>query len=112
MKVVGIGVDLVDMQRFIDARYFERAVEFFLMPSEIEEMHKSRDKVQFAASRFAAKEAVIKAFPGMLQYHDIQIVKKGDKIGVQFEHANLSHSVFLSIAHELNWAIASVILCV
>ena len=74
-------------------------------------MNKSRDILQYLVSRFAAKEAVIKAYPGKISYHDIEIVKKGTKVQAIFLR-KLDHKLysFLSIAHELKYAIAYAIL--
>lgn len=110
MQILGIGVDIVDMRRLRQARYLERVAEFFLLPEELEAMKHSRDAVQFAASRFAAKEAVIKACPGRLWYHDFVIEKEGEKLRVRFcGPIGQKYEVFVSVAHELSYTISNAV---
>jgi holo-[acyl-carrier-protein] synthase len=108
MNILGIGVDIIEVSRFKEARHLERVAEFFLLPNELECMYKSRDAVQFAASRFSAKEAVIKACPERLWYHDFAIRKEGEKLGVKFCKPTLrEYKVFVSIAHETSYTISA-----
>src|SRR3989344_391423 len=110
MRILGIGVDIVDMRRLRQARHLERVAEFFLLPEELEAMKHSRDAVQFAASRFAAKEAVIKACPERLWYHDFVIEKEGEKLRVRFcGPIGQKYEVFLSVAHELSYTISNAV---
>lgn len=73
-SIVGIGVDCVEFARVRQITSLERFSEYFLGDKEIVALENSRDAAQFVASRFAAKEAVIKAFPGCLSPHDFEIV--------------------------------------
>ncbi len=112
MNIVGIGTDIVDISRLRDARHLARVAEFIFLPAEIADMKKSRDKAQFAASRLALKESVIKAYPGTLHYRDILIQKKGNKLAVRLALKKAArYEVFASIAHEFNCAIGYAILC-
>jgi holo-[acyl-carrier-protein] synthase len=106
MKILGIGTDIVEIKRLKEARYLERVASFLFTPKEMLVMEKSRNKVEFVASRLAAKESIIKAFPGTLHYHDFEIGKRGKKLTVDF--TDLKHAkyhVFVSIAHEFTYAI-------
>ncbi len=112
MNIVGIGTDIVDMNRLRDAKHLRRVADFLFVPSELTDMKRSKDKVQFVASRLALKESVIKAYPGTLHYHDIVISKKGKKLVVKLVPKKAAHyDVFASIAHEFNCAIGYAILC-
>lgn len=104
MKILGIGTDIVDIRRVASARYLDRVAEFFLLEEELADMRESRDRAQFVASRIAAKEAVIKAFPAALGYHDFSIRKEGQKPVVFFSGLARSADIFLSIAHEAGYA--------
>lgn len=108
MKIIGHGIDLVDSKRLATARYFTRLTEYFLTPAEIADMHASRDAVQFAASRWAAKEAVIKASPLPLTYYDIVISKEVDKPLAKVKKTP-QYIFFLSISHTFAQALASAI---
>ncbi len=112
MKLMGIGVDIVELERIRDARYIHRLAEFFLLPEELALMKESRDQVQFIASRFAVKEALIKAFPGELTYHDVVLTKEGSQPVARFvrpEH--ISYSAHVSLSHERDYAIGFATIC-
>ena len=112
MKIAGIGTDIVEIERVRSASRPKRAADFFFRSSELREMRASRDQAQFFASRLAAKEAVIKAYPGTIHYHDIEITKRGKKIQAKLiRPADKKFTVFLSVAHERAYAIGYAILC-
>lgn len=107
MQLLGIGTDLIDLARFRNARNLKRVAEYILTPAELAFMQTSRDDVQYLASRFAVKEAVIKACPTHLTYHDITVRKDGKKPIAAFvrkEHAHLA--AFISLAHTADYATA------
>lgn len=111
MKIVGIGTDIVELKRLSKTSDLKRVSEFFFTKDELSDMKKSQNKVEFTGSRIALKEAVIKAFPGKLHYHDFVIYKKGEKIEVKFtDQKNKKYKVFASISHEFKYAIAYVIM--
>lgn len=60
----GIGVDLVTVTRMaaMIERHGDRPAERILAPAELAEYAAVHDKARFLAKRFAAKEAVAKAF--------------------------------------------------
>jgi phosphopantetheine--protein transferase-like protein len=68
------GIDLVEIDRFRSLDNFNRVAEFILSPNELQLMVKSRDCYQFLASRFALKEAVIKALPEPINLEDLEIL--------------------------------------
>lgn len=103
MIIIGTGIDMVEIARVRAARHFLRLAEYVLTPREIIEMGISRDAAQFLASRFAAKEAVIKASPAVVTYQEIEIVKEGVK-----PVARVAGGEFLiSISHTFEHTIAS-----
>ncbi len=113
METLGIGTDIVDMSRFMRARFPDRIAEYILIDEEIEAMHKSRNTIQFLASRFAAKEAIIKASPISLTYHNILIQRDGQKLSahiITLPQA-VPYKLFLSVAHEFRYTIAYAIVC-
>ncbi len=105
-EVVGVGVDIVEFSRIKNIRFLDRFAEYFLTPAEIMACEASADRVSFLASRFAAKEATIKAFPTLLKPHDFEIIKEGKGPAVRFasvENEN-KYRAFVSITHSTEYA--------
>ena len=104
--VVGVGVDIVEMERVKSIRFLGRFAEYFLTPSEITIYKKSGNPKSFIASRFAAKEATIKAFPGFLKPHDFEIQKEGKKPVVRFVSPvnEEKYKVLVSMSHSTRYA--------
>lgn len=104
--LAGIGVDIVERERVTGIRYLERFAEYFLTRREMEGFQKAADPVGFIASRWAAKEAVIKAFPGLMKPHGFEIVKDGKKPAVRFLATEVSevYDASVSISHSTKYA--------
>lgn len=104
-----IGIDIISIDRFKkhDRATLYRIAEFFLHPSEIKTASGSADIYQHLASRFAVKEAIIKAIPETMNYLDIVIAKPD---GIRPEAILLpshlkKYSLSISLAHCQNSAI-------
>jgi len=121
--ILGIGVDLVDVRRVeaIIYRWQQRFLKRVFTDIEIKYCNNKKNPAQRFATRFAAKEAFIKAlFPkGQegISYRDIEIDQKksrpvinlygkvkdsAEEMGVKRTHVMLSH--------DGNYGIANVIL--
>jgi holo-[acyl-carrier protein] synthase len=80
--IVGIGIDLVEVQRIENAwkRFGDRFLGRILLPEETAYCLTHKSPAPFLAARFAAKEAVSKAFgTGIgpsLGWHDIEVRHK------------------------------------
>lgn len=120
MSVVGIGVDLADIDRIRDL--FERRGETFLRrvftPAEAAYARGQHDPAPSLAARFAAKEAVIKAlgqgWPEGMRWTDLEVVREkgspprlvlhgaaaeaAEKRGVRQTHLSLSHDRGTAVA--------------
>lgn len=61
--IFGIGTDLVEVARIRAAweRFGEHFAHRVLMPEELQGFWRAHDPVRFLATRFAAKEAIVKA---------------------------------------------------
>ena len=106
MNILGIGVDILELERVATIRCRERFAEYFLTPSEMRMFAASKDPVRFVASRFAAKEAVIKAFPGALCPHEFEIIKDAAKPTVRFASEDMrEYRAFVSISHSTDYVI-------
>ena len=109
----GIGIDIVDIARFKKIRNLDRFLELIFLPNEIAESKSRKDKFAYISSRFAAKEAVIKAMPMHVLPKDFEIGKYGLKPKVVFLNKKLRLSKFkilLSLSHceEYSAAVALV----
>lgn len=80
--VLGIGIDIIEVSR-IQASYEkfgERFINRILLPAEIDYCLSHRMPGPFLSARFAAKEAISKAFGtgigAQLSWHDMEIRRK------------------------------------
>ena len=119
----GIGTDIVAVARMADfwQRHGERGLEKMLAPDERDACRRSNDPARFLAKRFAAKEALGKAFgtgiraPVLLSDIAISHDEHGKPgfvfapaLATQFgERGLVAH---LSISDERDYAVAFVIL--
>jgi len=84
MKIVGVGVDLVEVKRFKDSvkRGGERFLNRLFTPSELAYAKARKAAMQHLAARFAAKEAIVKALgvpKGLgLKWQDLKITHDPD----------------------------------
>lgn len=118
--IVGIGVDVVDIARF--ERQLSRTpklIDRLFAADELVKADGTTLPLRSLASRFAAKEALIKAFGDSagVQWHDIRIVN--DELGdPRFELGGSTREVavgkgigrmHLSMSHDAGIAIAYVV---
>ncbi|MCD6052363.1 MAG: phosphopantetheine--protein transferase domain protein [Verrucomicrobia bacterium] len=122
--ILGLGIDLVETARIQASmdRFGDTFLERFLLPREIEFCKSHRFPLTHVAARFAAKEAVAKAFgTGLgeaLGWHDIEIGRKptGEPFLVLHEKAiKLFQSrggkgTHLSLTHTESYAAAVVVI--
>lgn len=76
MEVVGLGVDLVDVERV--ARILKRRTTFVrrvFTPKEIEYCERQANPAESYAARWAAREACRKALGGIrsMRWHDVRV---------------------------------------
>ena len=125
MKILGIGVDIVDNLRINKSLKKNLFVNRIFSSTEISLAKKIKDKKSYYSKRFAAKEAFAKTigtgFRYNLSFKDIAIVN--DKLGkpsflitekikkiVKKQFKTSSFDFFLSISYEKKYSIAYVIL--
>jgi len=108
----GIGIDIVEIERLkqVIQRWGDLFTERVFTQAEIEYSMQKRFPFQHLAGRFAAKEAVMKAFgKGKITFKQIEIFN--DKFGRPFCRLHQKNkNVLISIAHSDKYAIASAIL--
>ena len=82
MKIIGIGVDIVENNRFKKLIKKKRFINRICSPKEINNF-KKKNKITYLSKRFSAKEAFVKAlgsgFRNKLCFNDISILN--DKSG-------------------------------
>lgn len=109
--MVGVGVDIVEIARFKSAQYLNRVSELFLTENELGKIPKDETKFQYLASRFAAKEAVLKALPPGTGYYDFEISKEAKKPKVVFIKPQYKKFLAaISLSHSYDLAIAFVVI--
>lgn len=119
--IYGIGVDMVEIERMDDSHMSEYVIHRLFHPVEIEAIpHQAQRKKEYLASRFAAKEAFVKALHvGFREIvpSDIGVISDDlgrplfvytDKVKALLP-SNFSH-VHLTLSHEKNTAIAFVVI--
>ena len=125
MKILGIGVDIVENSRISRSLKSSLFIKRIYSTSEILTAKKIKDKKGYYAKRFAAKEAFVKSigtgFRNNLNFKDISIIN--DKLGkpsfvisekikkiVKKKYKISSFNFFLPISDEKKYSIAYVIL--
>jgi holo-[acyl-carrier protein] synthase len=125
MKILGIGVDIVENYRINKSLKNNLFIKRIFSNSEILNAKKIKDKNNYYAKRFAAKEAFVKSigigFRDNLNFKDITVInnrlgkpsfvitEKIKKI-VKKQFKISSFNFFLSISDEKKYSIAYVIL--
>jgi len=125
MKILGIGVDIVENSRITKLLRNKLFIERIFTKSEILISNKIKDKTSYYSKRFAAKEAFAKSvgtgFRDDFNLKDISIIN--DKLGkpsfvinekikkiIKKQFKIASFNFFLSISDEKKYSIAYVIL--
>ncbi|SFL50401.1 holo-ACP synthase [Salibacterium qingdaonense] len=113
--IKGIGMDIVEMERI--KRLMDKSERFevrILTPAERERMNSCEGwrRIEFAAGRFAAKEAFVKAagtgISGCFGFQDIEVLPDGR--GKPCIHAGMEDYAHVSITHSRDYAAAQVVL--
>ena len=123
MKIIGIGVDIIDNNRIKKSIKNQNFIKRVYTTKEINTSKSMKNKINFYAKRFAAKEAFAKAlgtgFRKNLNFKDIEILN--DNLGKPYYNINnkikkilkkISNSksldLFLSLSDEKSYSVAFV----
>ena len=119
--IVGLGVDIVQIDRFIPLTENQELMQRFFSEGELQSLENRADVAQGLAVRFAAKEAFGKALGTGLRnmvLKDIQVQQ--DALGRPFLHlCGSAKKIFqesgataahISLSHDGNYGIAYVVL--
>ena len=125
MKILGIGVDIIENKRIKNSIKNSKFKSRVYSPKELKQSLLFKNKVGYFSKRFAAKEAFAKAlgtgFRNNLNFKDIEVIN--DKMGKpnyvknikisKIIHKNFkikNYKCFLSISDEKNNSIAFTII--
>ena len=125
MKILGIGVDIIENNRIKNSTKNSNFLKRIYSAKELRQSKLSKNKTNFFAKRFAAKEALAKAigsgFRNNLNFADIEIIN--DKMGKPYylENNKIKNLIkkkfnvknfecFLSISDEKKYSTAFTII--
>ncbi|WP_156290223.1 holo-ACP synthase [Oceanobacillus salinisoli] len=114
--IKGIGIDIIELDRIQKSIANEKFVDRILTSKEkflYDALQKTNRKVEFAAGRFAAKEAFAKAIGtgiGKLSFQHIEVLP--DEHGAPMIQVKgfEKERIFLSITHSKAYAVAQVVI--
>ena len=122
--ILGIGIDIIEVARIAASheKFGERFLNRILLPDEIAYCLTHKNPAPFLAARFAAKEAISKAFGtgigAVLGWHDMEIRRKesGEPFvvlhgkGQKLFESRAAKQVIISISHTDNYAAVTAVL--
>ena len=110
MKNLGIGIDVVSIERFRKLPYKKNKLFYkkIFSQSEIDYCLARKDSSQHFAGKFAIKEAVKKSIPDKIPLVDIITSHKKSKPAVTLQN-NRSYLFSVSVSHDAGIAAAAVI---
>ena len=122
--ILGIGIDIIEVARISASyeRFGERFLNRILLPNEIAYCLSYRQPAPFLAARFAAKEAISKAFGtgigAQLGWRDMEVGRKQSgepfvilhEAGQKLLQSRAARAVLISLSHTQDHASAVAIL--
>jgi holo-[acyl-carrier protein] synthase len=122
--ILGIGIDIIEVARIKAShdKFGERFLNRILHPNEIAYCLSHRSPAPFLAARFAAKEAISKAFGtgigAALGWQDMEVGRKASGEPYVILHGpgqtllqnRGGHDILLSLTHTENYAAAVAVL--
>jgi holo-[acyl-carrier protein] synthase len=122
--ILGTGIDIIEVARIASSyeKFGERFLKRLLHDAEITYCLTHKIPAPFIAARFAAKEAISKAFGtgigAMLGWHDMEILRKetGEPFvilhgkGEKLFESRRAKQLLISLSHTQNYAVATAVL--
>jgi holo-[acyl-carrier protein] synthase len=122
--ILGVGIDIIEVERIRTSheRFGERFLNRILHPNEISYCLSHKAPAPFLAVRFAAKEAISKAFGtgigAQLGWRDMEVGRKASgepfvilhEAGQKLLKERNARDVLISLSHTQNYAAAVAIL--
>lgn len=99
--MIHVGVDIIEIERFKEIEGMDRFLDKVFTKPEQEAMQGAPSFIQYVASRFAVKEAVIKALPEPINWLDMEVHKTEEKkVQVRFLNTKYdNYHVAVSLSH-------------
>ena len=125
MNIIGNGVDIIKISRINNSLKIKGFLNRIFTEKEIQQGKKLKNKINFYAKRFAAKEAFVKAigtgFRSDINFIDIEIknykngkpyISLSKKLNnfLQKKFKIQKYKVFLSLSDEKDYSIAFVVI--
>ena len=125
MHIIGNGVDIIKNSRINNSLKIKGFLNRIFTEKEIQQGKKLKNKINFYAKRFAAKEAFVKAigtgFRSEINFIDIEIknykngkpyisLSKKLNIFLQKKFKIQKYKIFLSLSDEKDYSIAFVVI--
>ena len=125
MEIIGNGVDIIKNSRINNSIKIKGFVDRIYTKNEIKQGKKLKNKINFYAKRFAAKEAFVKAigtgFRSNINFIDIEIknykngrpyISLSKKLNnfLQKKFKIRKYKIFLSLSDEKDYSIAFVVI--
>ena len=122
--ILGVGIDIIEVQRIQASheRFGERFLRRILRPDEIRYCLSHKAPAPFLAARFAAKEAISKAFGtgigAQLGWQDMEVGRKESgepfvilhEAGQKLLRERSARAVLISLSHTQTYAAAVAVL--
>ena len=113
--ILGTGIDIIEIDRIKQSieRWGSHFLNHVFTDEEIAYAQKNKFPEQHFAARFAAKEAVLKAFGknSHISWKDIRITNDEDgKPICKYTGKNFKNKILISISHTHVYAVASAII--
>ena len=122
--ILGVGIDIIEVARIASSyeKFGDRFVNRILLPDEIAYCRSHRQPAPFLAARFAAKEAISKAFGtgigAQLGWQDMEIRRKesGEPFvvlhgkGKELFASRKAKQLLVSLSHTQNYAAVTAVL--
>jgi holo-[acyl-carrier protein] synthase len=122
--ILGVGIDIIEVARIASSyeKFGERFLNRLLLADEIAYCLSHKNPAPFIAARFAAKEAISKAFGtgigAQLSWRDMEIGRKKSGEPFVILHGNgkklfkscRAKNLLISLSHTANYAAATAVL--
>ena len=109
-KQIGIGIDIIEIQKFKKTPYNNHKSFYkkIFTASEINYCLKFKDPYEHFAGKFAVKEALVKSISKKVKLIHIETSHSKSSPTVSID-SNIQYTFLVSISHEANLAVAVVI---
>jgi holo-[acyl-carrier protein] synthase len=113
--ILGMGVDIIEIERIekVIDKWGDNFLRHVFHPEEIAYAQRFKNPAQHYAARFAAKEAVFKAFATRpkITWKDIKITnnKHGQPV-CTFNDKKFKGRIIISLSHSDHYAVASAVI--